>query len=66
MWGLVVTVPSAISLVNHHGFIRAQCTPIIPLNYISVWSRRVDHARGGVHHQGPVTGTWTTPSVRAL
>jgi hypothetical protein len=37
MWGLVVTVPGAISLVNHHGFIRAQCAPIIPLSYIALF-----------------------------
>ena len=55
MWGPVVTVPSVISLVNHHGLIRAQRTPVHPSEvHRSVWSRCVDHARGGVHHQRPV------------
>jgi hypothetical protein len=52
----VLTVPNdVISLVNHHGLIRAQCTPIRPSEvHRSLWNRRVDHARGGVHHQRPV------------
>lgn len=51
----VLTVPNVISLVNHHGLICAQCTPIHPSEvHHSVWNRRIDHARGGVHHQRPV------------
>jgi hypothetical protein len=41
-----------ISLVNHHGLIRAQRTPIRSSEvHHSVWHRCADHARGRVHHQ---------------